>query len=99
VLLVLVIVALGASLVGPRLFARYEAMRRRAEERTHSQLLTVARLRSFLEDEPLTVTSSDHRLELLREGERLWSKEFTWLSLPPETRHFGRNGFETRDRP
>ncbi|MBI5442049.1 MAG: type II secretion system protein [Deltaproteobacteria bacterium] len=97
-LLVLVIAALGASLVGPRFFQAYEGIRRRAEERTRNQLVTVAQLRAFLEDEPLTLASKERRIELLRKGEVIWSKEFVWLSLEPETHDFGRNGFESRGR-
>jgi len=90
ILVVMLIVSLGVSLVGPRLFGVYEKVQASVEEQKLIDLLAMIRMKAFLRQTPYSIETDHNTLKIKDEGERV---VFSWISFPNAGVTFNGNGF------
>ena len=88
-LIVLLIVALGTSLVGPKLFHLYGKERARVEEQDFIQTLNMAAQISFCQRRSATVEVVDNSFFI--DGKLV--KKYHYLNFTPSRLTFNQNGF------
>jgi len=89
-LVVLIIVSLTASLVGPSMFHRYEKIKARDEEQRLFLLLDAVGMQAFLSQTARTIDCRENQISLVEQKETV---DFTYLTFPATSVYFNANGF------
>ena len=90
ILVVMLIVSLGASLVGPRLFGVYEKIQASVEEQKLVDLLAMVKMRAFLRQTPYSIETDRNILKIKDEKAGV---VFSWITFPNAGVTFNGNGF------
>ena len=90
ILVVLIIVGLVTSLIGPRLFNAYEGIQVSAEERRMEEIIEKIKIISFLRQVPYTVRLEGRTISVMNNDIRIG---FRYLHFPVEVLKFNKNGF------
>ena len=94
-LIVLIIIGLGVSLVGPRMFVAYEKVRSSIEEQKLTMMLESVSMKAFLRRTPFTIEFHDHLLQVKGEDARI---DFKLIHFPRESISYNRNGFSNTEK-
>jgi prepilin-type N-terminal cleavage/methylation domain-containing protein len=90
ILVVLIILGLVTSLIGPRLFHAYEGIQVSAEEKKMEEIIEKIKIISFLRQVPHTVRLEGRTISVMNNDIRV---EFRYLYFPVEVLKFNKNGF------
>lgn len=90
IMVVMIIVAAGVSLVGPRLFNAYNGIRAASEELKLTEILKSVKMKSFLRQSSYAIELEDKVLQFKNSDSRV---EFEFITFPPKTITFNGNGF------
>lgn len=88
--MVLIIVALGVSLVAPSLINAYEGIKAAAEEQRLNDILEAVTMKSFLRQTPYSLNFQGNRMTI--EGSDVVTN-FDYIVFSPTTIRFNGNGF------
>ncbi len=95
ILIVLVILGLGVSLVGPRMFATYEKVQSSVEEQKLTLILESVSMKAFLRRTPFTIEFHDNILQIKGQHARI---NFKLICFPRESITYNRNGFSNTEK-
>lgn len=95
ILVVLIILGLVTSLIGPRLFSAYEGIQVSAEEKEMEEIIERIKIISFLRQASFTVRLEDQTLSVMNSDIAV---EFHHLRFPVDSLNFNRNGFTDKSK-